>query len=120
MQSRIGRTAGAVPHAQDCHRVAVDEIADDVGVGADDLAQRGSRHRTSAIRELLQAIAQSFEAGRYIARRLRIELFDVGSNGAEMRERRFSLDNLDQRGSGLGQGSSSGLPHESSHSATLA
>src|ERR1700759_2269432 len=119
LPSGIRRPPGCVPHAQDHDCVPVDVIADDVGVDADKLPRGRAAHLAATVREIDKAITKRLEAACYVASCARIELLDIGPDGLKMRQSRFSPDNLGQRGSGLGQGNSFGVPQESSHSATL-
>jgi hypothetical protein len=91
-----------------------------VGIGADQLAHVRAAHRAATPREMAQAITERLEPSGDIPRGPRVEPRDIGPNSLERPECRFDPDNVGQPGSGLGQGSSFGVPRESSHAATLA
>ena len=119
-QLRICRPSCAMTDTQDCYPARRDTIANDVGIWADQLTHRGTRHLASAIGESGQAVTQTLEAGRNFTCRTWVELPNVGTYLAEIGQCRSGPDNLDQRCLGTGQGNSSAVPHDSNHFATSA
>jgi len=106
--------------AENNHLRPVNVIADNVRIGTDNLPHGCSWHAPASMREMVQAVPQRPEARSDLPGGPGIELLEIGPDGSKMRQRWFSPNNLVQLGAGLGQGNSSGVPHESSHLATSA
>ena len=65
---------------QDHDCIPLDGVANDVGIGADQLPHGSASHGPPAVREMVQAVPESLETRGELPRGSRIELLDIGTD----------------------------------------
>lgn len=104
-----------MPDADDVDGILLDAIADQIGSDQGQLTETAA-DRASTARESAQPVTGIDKPGGEALRRRRIELADIDADGLDVGQR---LARPDYSRHESGNGFSSGVPHFSSHSATL-
>jgi hypothetical protein len=112
---RVRRAARTVTDTQYPHHTTDHFITDDIWRDAQQFTSVRAWHLAPPMGEQFQTLARCEEANKEVLGRPGIELLGSGSNCPQLGQGGLRPDDLVQEDGGLGQGSSSGFPHDLIH-----